>query len=269
MIALALPAATTEEGFVPPSIDELHLPDMIPWGADYGSGFGKQMLLVLLSVVIIAVFFIRAGRHQALVPSKLQLIAEMGYGLVRNSIGKDIIGQREFLKYVPLLFTIFFFVLVNNLYGAIPLIQLPSFSHPGSAYILAAIVYVIWITIGIQRHGIRYFKMMVVPPNVPWPLLIILIPIEIISNFLVRPVTHSLRLFATMLAGHLIVLLAGSGIEYLLVLQDNIFLQATSVLVLGGGVAMYMLELLIMVIQAYVFTLLTAIYIQGALEDAH
>ncbi|KNC18823.1 ATP synthase subunit A [Arthrobacter sp. RIT-PI-e] len=269
MIALALPAATTGEGFVPPTTDELHLPDVLPWAADYGTGVGKQMILVLLSVVIIAWFFSKAAKKQALVPSKLQLVGEMGYGLVRDSIGKDIIGQRDFLKFVPLLFTVFFFVLVNNIYGAIPLIQLPSFSHPGSAYVLAGIIYVLWITIGIRKHGIGYFKMVVVPSGVPWPLLIILIPIEIISNFLVRPITHSLRLFATMMAGHLIVLLAGSGIEYLLVLQDNIFLQATSVLVLVGGVAMYMLEALIMVIQAYVFTLLTAIYIQGALADEH
>jgi F-type H+-transporting ATPase subunit a len=269
LIALALPATTTEGGFIPPAIDDMHLPDIFPWGADWGTGFGKQMLLVLLSVVIISVFFMLASRKGTLVPSKLQYIGEAGYGLVRNGIGRDIIGERDFLKFVPFLFAIFFFVLVNNIYGAIPFIQLPSFSHPGSAYLLAAVVYVTWITIGVRRHGIRYFKIVTVPSGVPWPLLIILIPIEIISNFLVRPVTHSLRLFATMMAGHLIIMLAGSGIEYLLILQDNVFLKAAAAFVLVGGVAMYMLEALIMVIQAYVFTLLTAIYIQGAMSDAH
>ena len=94
-------------------------------------------------------------------------------------------------------------------------------------------------------------------------------PIEIISNFVVRPVTHSLRLFATMLAGHLIVMIAGSGIEFLLA-QENVLLKGTSLLVLAGAVAMYMLEALIMVLQAYVFTLLTAIYIECALHaDSH
>jgi len=97
----------------------------------------------------------------------------------------------------------------------------------------------------------------------------LVVPIEIISNFLVRPVTHSLRLFATMLAGHLIVMLAGSAIEFM-TLSGNVLLQGTGLLVLGGAVAMYMLEALIMVLQAYVFTLLAAIYIEGALHaDAH
>jgi F-type H+-transporting ATPase subunit a len=170
---------------------------------------------------------------------------------------------------VPLLFSLFFFILVNNIYGAIPVIQLPSFSHVGGAYVMAGIVYFTWIIIGIKKNGLKYFKLATVPSGVPWYILPIVVPIEIISNFLVRPVTHSLRLFATMLAGHLIVMLAGSGIEFL-VMQENVLLKGASVLVLVGAVAMYMLEALIMALQAYVFTLLTAIYIEGALHaDSH
>ncbi len=268
MIALALPA-TNEGGFVPPAIDEMHLPEIFPWGAEYGTGVGKQMVLVVLSVVIIAVIFVLASRKGKLVPGRLQFLGEFGYGFVRNGIAKDVIGEKDFIKYVPFLFALFFFIIVNNIYGAIPFIQLPSFSHPGGAYLLAAIVYFTWIGIGIKKHGLKYFKLATVPSGVPWYILPVLVPIEIISNFLVRPITHSLRLFATMMSGHLIVMLAGAGIEYLLVLQDNILLHASSVLVLVGGIAMYMLEALIMVLQAYVFTLLTAIYIQGALADDH
>jgi F-type H+-transporting ATPase subunit a len=268
LIALALPA-TNEGGFVPPAIEEMHLPEIFPWGAEYGTGVGKQMLLVIISVIIIAVFFIKASRNGKLVPGRLQFLGEWGYGFVRNSIAKDVIGERDFLKFVPFLFALFFFIVVNNIYGAIPFIQLPSFSHPGGAYLLAAIVYFTWIGIGIKKHGMKYFVKATVPSGVPWYILPVLVPIEIISNFLVRPITHSLRLFATMMSGHLIIMLAGAGIEYLLVLQDNILLQASSLLVLGGGIAMYMLEALIMVLQAYVFTLLTAIYIQGALADDH
>ncbi|MDQ1055548.1 F-type H+-transporting ATPase subunit a [Arthrobacter sp. SORGH_AS 212] len=200
---------------------------------------------------------------------KLQFAGEAAYGFVRNGIAKDIIGGRDFIKYVPLLFSLFFFILVNNIYGAIPVIQLPTFSHVGGAYVLAGIVYFTWIAIGVKKNGLRYFKLATVPSGVPWFILPIVIPIEIISNFVVRPVTHSLRLFATMLAGHLIVMIAGSGIEYL-VMQESILLKGTSVLVLAGAIAMYMLEALIMVLQAYVFTLLTAIYIEGALHaDSH
>ncbi|MHA7262663.1 F0F1 ATP synthase subunit A [Arthrobacter sp. TMN-37] len=273
MIALALPAETTDEGFVAPTIEDTHYPDILPWGGEYGvwfeGGFGKQMLLVIFSVILIASFFLVASRRGQMVPGKLQFLGESAYGFVRNSIGKDIIGGRDYLKYVPWLFAAFFFVLVNNIFGAIPLLQIPTFSHPGSAYAIAAIFYVLWIAIGIKKHGLRYFKLAVVPSGVPWYIMPLLIPIEIISNFLVRPVTHSLRLFATMLAGHLIISLAGSAIEYM-ALSGSVLLQGTGVLVLGGAVAMYMLEALIMVLQAYVFTLLAAIYIEGALHaDAH
>lgn len=266
MIALALPAQNSGT-FTPPGIEEIHLPAIVPWGA--ADGFSKQMLLVILSVVIIAAFFLMAARKGQLVPGRLQFAGEAAYGFVRNGIGKDIIGGKDFMKYVPLLFSLFFFILVNNIYGAIPLIQLPTFSHVGGAYVMAGIVYVTWIVIGVKKNGLKYFKLATVPSGVPGYILPIVIPIEIISNFLVRPVTHSLRLFATMLAGHLIVMIAGSGIEYL-VTQENLLLKGTSLLVLGGAIAMYMLEALIMVLQAYVFTLLTAIYIEGALHaDSH
>lgn len=265
MIALALPTADGG-GFNPPGIDELHTPAIIPWGAE--EGFTKQMLLVLLSVVIIGIFFTLAARKRSLVPGRMQFVGELGYNFVRNSVAKDVIGGRDYMKYVPFLFTIFFFVLVNNIYGMIPVVQLPTLSHVGGAYLLAIMVWFTWIIIGFRKHGIKYLKLATVPSGVPWYLLPMIIPIEIISNFLVRPITHSLRLFATMLAGHLIVMVAGSGIEFL-VLQENILLKGTSILVLAGAVAMYFLEALIMVLQAYIFVLLTAIYIEGAINAEH
>jgi F-type H+-transporting ATPase subunit a len=232
-------------------------------------GFTKQMLLMILSVILIAAFFMAAIRKGSMVPGKLQFIGEQGYEFVRNGLGRDIIGS-GFLKWVPLLFATFFFVLVNNLFGLIPVLQLPTLSHAGSVYALAAVVYVTWIGVGIKKYGLKFFKLTVVPNGVPFLMLFILVPIEILSNFLVRPLTHSLRLMATMLAGHMIVALAGSGAHYLLAVQDNLFLKGTGILVIGGSVAMGLLEALIMCLQAFVFTLLTAIYIQGAEHaDSH
>ncbi|MGO4384820.1 F0F1 ATP synthase subunit A [Specibacter sp. RAF43] len=264
MIALTLPA---QDGgsFTPPSV-ETHLTPFFSIG---GFEFTKQTLLVVLSVVIIAWFFLAAARKGKLVPGRLQYAGELGYNFVRNSVGQDVIGAKDYKKYVPLLFSLFFFILLNNLFGAIPLIQLPSFSHVSGPYFLALLVYVIWIGMGVRVNGLRYFKLAVVPSGVPWYILPLVVPIELISNFVVRPMTHSLRLFATMLAGHLIVMIAGSGIEFLLA-QESILLKGTSLLVLGGAIAMYMLEALIMVLQAYVFVLLTAIYIEGAIHaDTH
>jgi F-type H+-transporting ATPase subunit a len=226
------------------------------------------MLLILLSVLLIAWFFVVAARRGQMVPGKLQYLGEMSYNFVRNSVGKDIIGERDFKPFVPLLFSLFFFILVNNLFGSVPLIQLPTTSHVGTAYALAGMVYFTWIILGIKKHGIGYFKLAVVPSGVPKAILPLVVVIEIISTFLVRPVTHSLRLFATMLAGHLIIMLAAAGTEFLIT-QDQLLLKPLGLLTLAGGVGMYLFEILIQVLQAYVFTLLTAIYIQGSLAEEH
>lgn len=265
MLPIVLASTTEQGGFTPPTISDAHLPDILPWAAEYGTGFGKQMLMVILSVILISAFFMIAMRRPKLVPTKMQWLAESGYSFVRNGMGRDIIGEKDFRPWVPLLFGLFFFVLLNNIFGAIPFLQLPSFSHAGSAYALALIVYIIWIGVGIRHHGLKYFKLAVVPSGVPGWILPLLVPLEIISTFIVRPLTHSLRLMATMLSGHMIVMLAGSGAQFLIMETGNLALQATGVLVVLGSVSMYFLELLIMFLQAFVFTLLTAIYIQGAL----
>ena len=196
------------EGYVPPTPDEMHLPDLFAIGS---FGVGKQMLLVLLSVVIIAGFFLWAGRKRAMVPSRTQFVAESGYLFARNSLAKELIGAHHFKPFIPLLFASFYFVLVNNLYGSIPLLQLPSFSHPGSAYALAAIAYLSWVGVGIKRKGLGgFFKDLTMPSGVPVWVYPILIPIELLSNMVIRPVTHSLRLFATMFGGHMAMMVAAS-----------------------------------------------------------
>ncbi|HJF14494.1 MAG TPA: F0F1 ATP synthase subunit A [Enteractinococcus helveticum] len=234
--------------------------------AEYGTGFGKQMVMIILSVILIWALFGIAMRKPSLVPGRLQWIAESGYAFVRNGMGRDILGEKHFRQWVPLLFATFFFVLFNNLFGAIPILQLPSFSHAGAAYSIAIIMYIVWIGVGLRHHGIKYFKLAVVPQGVPGWILPLLVPLEIISNFIVRPLTHSLRLMATMLAGHMIVMLAGSGAEYLITQTDSILNAGLGIGVIIGSVALYFLELLIMVLQAFVFTLLTALYIQGAID---
>ncbi|WP_239478672.1 MULTISPECIES: F0F1 ATP synthase subunit A [unclassified Rothia (in: high G+C Gram-positive bacteria)] len=252
--------------YTPPTVDDMHLPDFFQIGS---FGFGKQMLLVLLSVVIVAGFFMWAGRKRAMVPSRAQFLAESGYLFTRNSIAKEMIGVHHFKPFVPLLFTSFFFVLVNNLYGSIPVLQLPSFSHAGSAYALAGIAYISWIVAGIKAKGLgQFFKDMTMPSGVPPLLLVILIPIELLSNLVIRPVTHALRLFATMFGGHIALMVASSLTAYLVTEVGG----ATAVVGLASGflgIFLFFLELMIQVIQAYVFTLLFAVYIQGAVAEGH
>lgn len=267
--SLALRAAE-EGGFQPPTISETHLPEIFPWMAPWGTGFGKNMLMAILAVLLIVWLFNFAIRKQALVPSRLQFIAEGGYSFVRNTLGRDILGEKHFKPWVPFLFAVFFFVLFNNLFGAIPGLQLPTFSHAGPAYALAAIIWIAWVGLGFKLHGGKFVKLMTVPSGVPGWLLPLLVPIEFLSNFIIRPLTHSLRLMAVMLAGHIIVMLVGTGAEFLITQQEGIANTGLGVLILLGSIPLYFLELIMMVLQAFVFALLTAIYIQSSIEaNAH
>ncbi|MUN54077.1 F0F1 ATP synthase subunit A [Kocuria koreensis] len=249
-----------------PTIEDMHLPDLFHIGS---FGFGKQMLLMLLAVAVVAVFFMAAGRRRSMVPGKMQFAGEMGYGFVRNSLAKDIIGVHHFKPFVPLLFASFFFILVNNLWGSIPFLQLPTFSHAGSAYFMAGFAYLCWIAAGIKNKGLGGFlKAMTMPSGVPPAFYVILIPIEFLSNLIIRPITHSLRLFATMFAGHMAIMVAASLTAFLIQEVGGFGIVAS---LFSGvfGIFLFFLELLIQAIQAYVFTLLFAVYLQGAVAEAH
>lgn len=268
MNALALPIAAKGDEFTPPALEDLHLPDILPWGAEYGTGFGKQMLLVLLIVVFVGWFLVAAARKRKLVPGKFQLAGELAYGFSRN-ISKDMLGERDFRKFTPLLTAMLFFILLGNLMGSLPFFQVPVTSHVGTAYALAGLVYIYWIYLGFKTHGIKYFKVLLMPAGVPWPFYILVIPIEFVSNFVVRPMTHSLRLFATMLSGHMIIALTGVAMSFMFTQLHEWWGYPIGSLIFIGGLAMYLFEVFIQVLQAYVFTLLTAVYIQGSIGEAH
>ena len=233
------------EAYVPPTPEDMHLPPFFTIG-DFA--FGKQNVLILLSVVIIAVFFLTAAR---------------------NSLGKETLGVQHYKPFVPILFASFFFVLVNNLFGSIPFVQLPSFSHPGSAYALAGVAYLTWVGVGIKRKGLGgFFKDITMPSGLPVWIYPILIPIEFFSNLLIRPATHALRLFATMFGGHLALMVASSMVTYMVETLGGIgYLAAIAPGALG--MFLYFLEFMIQCIQAYVFALLLAVYLQGSVSEGH
>lgn len=229
--------------------------------------FSKPVFLVALSVILIASFFIISARKAAVVPSRLQFAGEGVYSFVRNSIGQDVIGP-EFMRFVPFLFTLFTFVLCNNLFGIIPFLQFPSMSRIGFPIALAVFTYVVYHYVGIKHHGLKkYVKDICFMPGVPKWIYIILTPVEFATYFIVRPATLSLRLFANMFAGHLLLLVFTLGGEHLL--ASTIFLKILSIFSFGFAVGLSFFEFGIECLQAYIFTLLTALYIAGALADEH
>jgi F-type H+-transporting ATPase subunit a len=263
------------EDFVPPGPGDFDLP---PIGADntfemFGQSFflgvTKPMIQIVLAAVLVFAFFYAASRQRSMVPGRMQYVAETGYGFVRNTMGRDIIGSRDFMRFVPYLFALFFFVLVNNLFATIPFIEFPTFSRSGMVYGLALLSWIIYNGAGIKKHTFMgYLKLQSVPAGVTGPILALIVPLEFMSNILVRPVTLALRLFANMFAGHLLLILFAVGGEYLLV-HGATLVKPVGLLAWLLFIAIAFLEMLIQFLQAYVFVLLNAMYISGAVGDEH
>ncbi len=251
-----------------PGPADFNLPAIIPWGAE--TGLTKPMLLVGLSAVIAFVVIRAAAKPAAVVPGRLQFAGELAYDFVRNAIARDNIGSEQFMRFVPYLFTVFLFVLVNNFYGVIPFLQFPSMSHIGYPVAIAFVTWFIYNTVGVRKHGfLGYLKHECVPAGVPGWILVLLVPLEFFSNIIVRPFTLLLRLFATMFAGHLLLILFALGAEYLLLHSDNPLAIPGGIFSAVMAIAVSFLDMLIMFLQAYVFTLLSAMYIGEAISDHH
>ena len=251
------------EGFTPPSARDFNLPPI------FGDNpfTTKPIFLVFFSVILISVFFILASRKAAVVPSKLQFAGESVYGFVRNDLAKDVIGH-EFMRFVPYLFTLFTFILVNNIFGIVPMLQFPTMSRVSFPYVLAIITFLVFHYVGIRKQGaLKYIKEIMFMPGVPKPAYILITPLELLTFFLVRPLTLSLRLFANMFAGHLLLLVFILGGEHLL--QGVIGLKLISPFAFFIGIVLTFFEFMVQCLQAYIFTLLTALYITGALADEH
>lgn len=252
------------DGFVPPSTEDFNLPPIIS-GVEW---FTKPVLLVGLSVVLVSIFFILSSRKAAVVPSKLQFAGESIYGFVRNDVAQEVIGH-EFMRFVPYLFTLFVFVLTNNIFGIVPLLQFPTMSHVAFPYVLALFTFFVFHYVGIRKKGLgKYLKEIAFMPGVPKAVYILLTPIEIATFFLVRPLTLSLRLFANMFAGHLLLLVFIMGGDYMMH-DPNLIMKFFAPFSFLFGIALTFFEFMVQCLQAYIFTLLTALYIAGALADDH
>ncbi len=251
------------EGFVPPSSNDFNLPPIFGDNAFTT----KPIVMVFFSVILISIFFIAASRKAAVVPSKLQFAGESIYAFVRNDLARDVIGH-EFMRFVPYLFTLFTFILTNNLFGIVPLLQFPTMSRVSFPYVLAVFTFVVFHYVGIRKQGLgKYLKDIMFMPGVPKPVYILLTPIELATFFLVRPLTLSLRLFANMFAGHLLLLVFIMGGDHLF--KGVIGLKLVSPFAFAFGIGLTFFEFMVQCLQAYIFTLLTALYIAGALADEH
>ena len=218
--------------------------------------FTNSSLFMVIAMAIIPLFYLVAMNRRALVPGRLQSTAELSYEYVANMV-RDIVGEGG-MKYFPWIFTIFMFILVLNLLGLVPY-SFTVTSHIIVTFAFAAMVWLVVTAIGFINHGPGFLKLFV-PSGVPWWLLPIIVVIELIS-YLIRPISHSVRLFANMMAGHaMLKVFAGFVIGLGL---------------LGGWAPLVFLvgftglELVVAFLQAFIFTVLTCIYLNDAVNMHH
>jgi F-type H+-transporting ATPase subunit a len=258
-------AADETPGFHAPTVEHSFFFDRIGDGSVIASV--KAMVLLVLGALLIVGFFAAAARKAAVVPSKLQFVGESLYGFVRNGVAIEILGKAG-RKWAGFLATLFVFILVMNLWELIPVAQLPVTSHFAVPVFLAMLIWVIYNVVGIRKHGLfGYLKLQTFIPGIPAAMHLLLIPIEFLSNIVLRPFTMAVRLFANLFAGHMLVGVAAAGAIYLF--EQGGISYATMVLPFAASMGLVFFELLVCALQAYVFTLLAAIYLESSLADSH
>ncbi len=243
-----------------PSIDNL-----VKWPAYFGEGkiyeFNKIALIAVLALVIPSVMFVFSKRD--LIPTGLQNIVELIVGFIDKQVVSSIIGPGG-RPYLPLLLSLFLFVFFGNIFEIIPTFQMPGNARVAAPLFLALVVAVTYLTIGIKHHGLGYIKGVLFPPGVPKLVYILVTPIELLSTLILRPFSLTVRLFANMLAGHILLVTFG----VLCIGLWDLFIPA-SILPFAPLVALTAYEGGVAFLQAYVFALLTAVYIDSSLHPHH
>ena len=224
--------------------------------------FTSSSAYMFLSVAVISLLMIGGSAGRQLVPGRIQSIAELSYEFIASTIRSN--AGSEGMKFFPLVFSLFMFICVSNLVGIIPY----QFTVASHLIVTAALAFLVFFTVlfyGLYKNGLKFFNLFV-PSGVPIYILPLVVFIEVFSFFL-RPISHSVRLFANMLAGHIALAVFASFIPLLAGLGIAGYFGA--VLPLGMVIALTALELLVAFLQAYVFTILTCIYINDAIHPGH
>jgi F-type H+-transporting ATPase subunit a len=265
MMAATLPLA--REGFQAPSIEEFEWPSIVELhlgGLDLS--INRVVLQMFLVALLVWALFFFAFRKPRLVPSGLQNVMEAMVDFIRNQIALEVIGH-EGIRFVPYLTTLFAFVFLGNVGGIIPPVFFPLNGRMALPAVMAVCSLLLFISVGVSQQGFRYFLNVLFPPGMPKAIYLLLTPIELISTFVVRPITLAIRLLANMIAGHLILSVFFVAAGYMLTSLNISTIFGVGALVFA--VALIAFELFVAGLQAYVFTILSAVYIAGAMEPEH
>lgn len=256
----------SDGGFHPPSLDEFYPDALFFEGTPFE--INRIMLIRFVMLVVLLVLFYFGTRKMTIVPGRFQSIIEMGLDFVRVQIAEELLGKKDGRRFLPLLSTIFFLTLFFNITGIIPFMNIAGSSLVGFPLVLAVVSYFSFIYAGVKKSPGKFIKNSLFPSGVPAVLYILVTPIEFFSTFIMRPLTLALRLLMNMVVGHLLLVLFFAATQFFLFNADGIF-KAFGIGTFAFGFAFTLFEILVAVLQAYVFTLLTGVYIQLALAEEH
>ncbi|MBB5633973.1 F-type H+-transporting ATPase subunit a [Cryobacterium mesophilum] len=252
-----------------PSINEFFPAPILFIGTPFE--LNRIMLIRLLAVAALLLILWLGTRRLKLVPGRGQVAMEFAIDFARKGIAIDTLGEKEGKRFAPLIMTIFFLTLALNVTGTIPGLQIASTGLIGQAIILSIIAYVTFVYAGIRKFGVgRFFKNALWLPGVPVAIKPIIAVLEVLSTFIVRPITLTLRLTMNMVAGHMLLVLCflATGFFFNMLISGSAWgLIGAGTLLMG--IAFVVLEIFVAALQAYIFAILTAIYIQLALADEH
>ncbi len=242
---------------------------IVKWPSAFGQdqlfGLNKIGVISLISMLVPVILFWLGGRKASLVPRGIQNFTESSIDFVEQQVVLPAIGP-DGMRYLPMLVSMFFFIFIGNFFEVIPTAQMPANARMANPLILAIVAWVMFIGVGLKHHKLGYLKDALFPPGVPKALYLLVTPIEFLSTFLIRPFSLAVRLFANMLAGHILL------VTFTVL---TITLVGGSLLIVVGGLSFAMLvaftgfEFMVAFLQAFIFSLLTAVYIGGALHPAH
>jgi F-type H+-transporting ATPase subunit a len=248
-------------GYPAPGLDSFIFTPLFSIGSFH---FTKPMLLAILSALAVIVFFWAAFAKPKLIPGRTQSLGEMGLLAVRDQILRPALGKKGD-TYLPFIVSLFFYILVCNLMELIPLLQFPVMSRIGFVWPLVFMMYGLYWYLGFKAKGFfGYFRSWI--PAAPWPILIILVPVEILKYVVVQPFTLGVRLFANMFAGHLLLSIFMVATWYLASFSVGLLYAAGSLFMVFF---VFLLELLVDLLQAFIFTTLISTYIADSLEHQH
>ncbi|SDQ82799.1 F-type H+-transporting ATPase subunit a [Microbacterium sp. cf332] len=261
MIAMA-----ADNEFHPPSISDFFPEVLLFEGTPFA--FTRISMVQLIATAVLVLVLVIGARRMTVVPGRFQSVLELGFGFVREQVAYQVLGEKDGKRFLPVLTSLFFGILFLNLTGIIPFLNIAGTAVAGAPLMFALVAYVVFVYAGLKKHGPgRFLKNSLVPSGVPVLIVPLIALIELISIFVARPFSLFLRLLANMMVGHLMLVLFFAATQFFLMSFNWFSILAAGTLAMGFAFTLF--EIFVAALQAYIFTILTAVYIQLAVAEEH